>query len=42
MLCDVTSSVQVDALIASTSARMGRMDVLVNNAGLGGQTRLST
>ncbi|EUA23181.1 short chain dehydrogenase [Mycobacterium xenopi 4042] len=38
VLCDVTSSVQVDALIASTSARMGRMDVLVNNAGLGGQT----
>jgi 3-oxoacyl-[acyl-carrier protein] reductase len=38
VLCDVTSSVQVDALIASTTARMGRMDVLVNNAGLGGQT----
>src|SRR6202167_909831 len=38
VLCDVTSSSQVDALIASTTARMGRLDVLVNNAGLGGQT----
>ncbi|GAB7142193.1 (5R,7aS)-5-hydroxy-7a-methyl-1-oxo-2,3,5,6,7,7a-hexahydro-1H-indene-carboxyl-CoA reductase [Mycobacterium riyadhense] len=38
VLCDVTSSVQVDALIDSTTARMGRLDVLVNNAGLGGQT----
>src|SRR6202048_1202794 len=38
MLCDVTSSAQVDALIASAHARMGRIDVLVNNAGLGGQT----
>lgn len=37
-LCDVTSTTQVDALIASTAARMGRLDVLVNNAGLGGQT----
>src|ERR1700753_356360 len=36
--CDVTSSAQVDALIASAHARMGRIDVLVNNAGLGGQT----
>ena len=38
VLCDVTSSAQVDALIASARARMGRIDVLVNNAGLGGQT----
>jgi 3-oxoacyl-[acyl-carrier protein] reductase len=38
VVCDVTSSAQVDALIASTTARMGRLDVLVNNAGLGGQT----
>ena len=35
---DVTSSVQIDALISSTTARLGRLDVLVNNAGLGGQT----
>jgi 3-oxoacyl-[acyl-carrier protein] reductase len=38
VLCDVTSTAQIDALIASTTARMGRIDVLVNNAGLGGQT----
>ena len=38
VVCDVTSTAQVDALIASTTARMGRIDVLVNNAGLGGQT----
>jgi len=38
MVCDVTSTAQVDALIDSTAARMGRLDVLVNNAGLGGQT----
>ena len=29
---------QVDALIQSATARIGRIDVLVNNAGLGGQT----
>jgi 3-oxoacyl-[acyl-carrier protein] reductase len=38
VLCDVTSTAQIDALIASATARMGRVDVLVNNAGLGGQT----
>lgn len=38
MVCDVTSTAQVDALISSTTARLDRMDVLVNNAGLGGQT----
>ena len=38
VVCDVTSTAQVDALIDSTTARMGRIDVLVNNAGLGGQT----
>lgn len=37
-VCDVTSSTQVNALIAATADRMGRIDVLVNNAGLGGQT----
>lgn len=34
----MTSTAQVDALIASCTARFGRLDVLVNNAGLGGQT----
>jgi 3-oxoacyl-[acyl-carrier protein] reductase len=38
VVCDVTSTAQVDTLVSSTSARMGRIDVLVNNAGLGGQT----
>ena len=38
VVCDVTSTAQVDALIDSCTARMGRIDVLVNNAGLGGQT----
>ncbi len=38
VLCDVTSTAQVDALIDSATARLGRIDVLVNNAGLGGQT----
>jgi len=38
VVCDVTSTAQIDALIDSTTARLGRLDVLVNNAGLGGQT----
>jgi 3-oxoacyl-[acyl-carrier protein] reductase len=38
VVCDVTSTAQVDALISSANARMGRIDVLVNNAGLGGET----
>jgi 3-oxoacyl-[acyl-carrier protein] reductase len=38
VVCDVTSTAQVNALIASATARLGRIDVLVNNAGLGGQT----
>jgi 3-oxoacyl-[acyl-carrier protein] reductase len=38
VVCDVTSTEQVDALIASAAEKMGRIDVLVNNAGLGGET----
>ncbi len=38
VVCDVTSTAQVDALISSTTARLDRIDVLVNNAGLGGST----
>ncbi|MGV9800855.1 (5R,7aS)-5-hydroxy-7a-methyl-1-oxo-2,3,5,6,7,7a-hexahydro-1H-indene-carboxyl-CoA reductase [Mycobacterium sp. NPDC003449] len=38
VVCDVTSTEAVDALITSTIERAGRLDVLVNNAGLGGQT----
>lgn len=35
--CDVTSTAAVDTLIATAVQWMGRLDVLVNNAGLGGQ-----
>lgn len=38
VVCDVTSTEAVDALITETVAAAGRLDVLVNNAGLGGQT----
>lgn len=38
VVCDVTSTAAVDALIAEAVAALGRLDVLVNNAGLGGQT----
>jgi 3-oxoacyl-[acyl-carrier protein] reductase len=36
MLCDVRSDVAIRALIAGAVEQMGRLDVLVNNAGLGG------
>ena len=32
--CDVGDKAQVDALVAATLARHGRIDVLVNNAGI--------
>ncbi|MGU3499808.1 (5R,7aS)-5-hydroxy-7a-methyl-1-oxo-2,3,5,6,7,7a-hexahydro-1H-indene-carboxyl-CoA reductase [Mycobacterium sp. C31M] len=38
VVCDVTSTEAVDNLITETVAKAGRIDVLVNNAGLGGQT----
>jgi 3-oxoacyl-[acyl-carrier protein] reductase len=34
--CDVTDEAQVQTLVAGTVERFGRLDVLVNNAGLGG------
>ncbi len=34
--CDVTGEAQATALIEAAAARFGRIDVLVNNAGLGG------
>jgi 3-oxoacyl-[acyl-carrier protein] reductase len=34
--CDVTSQPQVEALIAGAIGHFGRIDVMVNNAGLGG------
>ena len=39
-LCDVTSQEQVDALAAAAVAELGHLDVLVNNAGLGGYAPL--
>jgi 3-oxoacyl-[acyl-carrier protein] reductase len=38
VVCDVTSTAAVDALITEAVAAAGRIDVLINNAGLGGQT----
>jgi 3-oxoacyl-[acyl-carrier protein] reductase len=35
-ICDVTSNTQIADLIAAAVSEMGRLDVLVNNAGLGG------
>jgi 3-oxoacyl-[acyl-carrier protein] reductase len=34
--CDVTDEAQVQALIDGTAAHYGRIDVMINNAGLGG------
>ncbi len=38
VVCDVTSTEAVDNLITEAVTKAGRLDVLVNNAGLGGQT----
>jgi 3-oxoacyl-[acyl-carrier protein] reductase len=38
--CDVTDQDQVDALFAGAMAATGRLDVVVNNAGLGGEVNL--
>ncbi|KOV86831.1 short-chain dehydrogenase [Nocardia sp. NRRL S-836] len=35
--CDVTNEDQVQALVGQTVERFGRIDVMVNNAGLGGE-----
>ena len=39
-LCDVTDQGDVDALFATALAGLGRIDVLINNAGLGGTANL--
>jgi 3-oxoacyl-[acyl-carrier protein] reductase len=36
--CNVQETADVDALITSAAEQLGRIDVLVNNAGLGGET----
>lgn len=38
--CDVTDQAQVDALVVAAEAALGGIDVLVNNAGLGGYAPL--
>lgn len=38
LACDVTQSPQVQAAIATVTGRFGRIDALVNNAGIGDQT----
>ena len=40
LVCDVTSEEQVQAMVAGTVAEHGRVDVVVNNAGLGGTAEL--
>ena len=39
-LCDVTVEAQVQALMAGAVAELGGLDVMINNAGLGGSVRL--
>lgn len=39
-LCNVTDEAQVQALVAAAEEALGGVDVLINNAGLGGQRRL--
>lgn len=39
-LCDVSQATQVEALVAAAEARMGGIDVLINNAGLGTSKRV--
>lgn len=36
MVCDVTDEAQVQATVAAAIDRMGHVDILINNAGLGG------
>lgn len=39
-LCNVTVEEEVQALVAAAESRLGGVDVLINNAGLGGQKRV--
>ena len=40
-LCNVTVEAEVQALVAAAEDALGGVDVLINNAGLGGQVRLT-
>ena len=39
-LCNVTQQSEVDALLATAKEKLGRLDVLINNAGLGTSSRV--
>ena len=39
-LCNVTNEEEVQALVAAAEHQLGGVDVLINNAGLGGQKRV--
>ena len=39
-VCDVTDQAQVDELLKSSVAQLGHVDVLINNAGLGGEVHV--
>lgn len=39
-VCDVTDEAQVQALVAASVERLGRIDVMINNAGLGGSAAI--
>jgi len=41
VVCDVTDQASVDGLFRASMAELGRVDVLVNNAGLGGTVELA-
>jgi len=40
-LCNVTDQAQVDALVAKAIGELGHVDVLINNAGLGGYAKVA-
>jgi 3-oxoacyl-[acyl-carrier protein] reductase len=40
-VCNVTDEAQVQALVDAAVERLGRLDVMINNAGLGGSARIT-
>lgn len=40
-VCNVTDEAQVRALVAAAVERLGRIDVMINNAGLGGSAKIT-